>query len=140
MTNPRKIIISSLFLIAISGVVIFLVSKNQASKFEGNLVKVNDSSIIAKGIYLTGTDLKKEQIEVEIAVNESTKIIKSTFDFPRDGSMVIMDKLPKQDSIVDLSVLREDKNRSAVSLLIQLKWGIFGKPVAKEIKYLVPKP
>ncbi|MDP3697731.1 MAG: hypothetical protein Q8R55_07030 [Candidatus Taylorbacteria bacterium] len=140
MARSRKIILSSLFLIAISGVVIFLVFKNQPDRFEGNLVEVKDNSILVKGLYLNDDNLQKDQVEIWVAVNKSTKIIKTTFDFPRDGRMVIIDELPKEEIAADIGILREDKNRSAIGLSIELKRGIFGKPVAKEIKYLVPKP
>lgn len=137
-----KYLIVLLIIITIIGSVVFLLwQKPKSDRFEGTLKEIKDNTILVQGGYPTENEKRKELIILDIKIDQFTRIIKNSFVFPKTKGMVKMDELPKKESQVDLETLKDDFQRTAVGIFIELKNNIFNrnKPEAKEIKYFVPE-
>ena len=139
MEKSKYLTIFWVFVLIVGVIILWLWQKPY--KYEGNLIQVREQVILVQGNYATAKEENKELMVLEVKIDESTKIIKNSFALPADGSMVKMDELPKKEKQVNFETLKNDSKQAGIGLFIELKRNIFGyvRPVAKEIKYLVPE-
>lgn len=113
--------------------------QSQIYVVNGNLKEVRGQSIIVTGEFKTDAKKQREPRQIEIAVDPETLIVKRAFSIPPGGKMFVVADLPKEESTVDLTIMRNDMEVTTIGLEAVVKRNLLGKLIAKEIIYLIPK-
>lgn len=143
----KKLILFLLLLAVIAGAAWFFASGNKIKSYEfnGNLVDVQENSIILKGAYkvenstqLPSAELKEPTVEV----TGKTKITRISISIPDTSEPFMIDDLPTEESPATLDTLYQDftNTTGTIGVKVRTERDIYNKNKfkASEIIYRVP--
>lgn len=123
--------------------------KPRSYEFSGNVETVGDSTITVRGQFVDAKTQRLfpgELVLVEVEVSLETRIVREAFRIPsaeeltKTGGIFKPDELPREQSITDLLVLKQDTMRTTAGAVVKASKNVFGKSrfEAEEIAYRVP--
>lgn len=100
-------------------------SARKTNQLQGNLSKITGDSLFVSGKYVNPINKKPfsgDFIDVEVDIASSTQIIRVGLQLPsaeelkKTNGYFKVDDLKKEETVVDLAILKNDSQRSAISL------------------------
>jgi len=139
----ETIIVLVVIVLGVATFFFFRGERTESNQFEGNLISVENRTLIVEGLYLQDDqelNPEAELIEVRIELTEETIIEREAFNVPDTEEIFYPAKLPKEKSIVELSDMVDDSLESSVGLMVLSNKNIFNKSSfeAEKIVYRVP--
>jgi hypothetical protein len=121
----------------------------RAYEFVGNVEKVGDAFFAIRGQFTdarTGRPFAGDAVLAEARVTPETRVVRDSFRIPSPeelkatGGRFEPDKLPREQTVVDLNALREDSSRATAGAVVKAGKNIYGKAQfdAVEVVYRVP--